>query len=1117
MNNSKIFLRNGGLNSFCITIFIFLLNAGAVFSQINKIRLEHLSINQGLSQSSVTSLVQDSTGFIWLGTQDGLNRYDGYNFTVYKPIPGDTTSISDNSILCMYVDKKGTLWIGTENGGLDRFDNFTDGFISYKKNPNKKNSISSDCINSITEGYAGNLWLGTYNGLDFFNKSDSKFFVFHHSKNSQSISSDTVYCTLLDSKGNLWIGTQSGLDIYNIKSKTFSHLYNNKFTNSIVSNKIYCLAEDRQNNIWIGTPVGLDKYNPTTKIFTHYKYSAQNKNSISSNYIDVIYIDNNGRVWVGTDNGGLCYQDQGQNGFTRFNNTVIIPIDEIDKQIVSILKDREDNIWLGSFDSGVYRYSTNKGIFGLIDVDFKNLNKLQQNDIGAICEDSEHNLWIGTNYVGLYRYDVQAKRFIHYSHSSSAKSLANNSINTLFLDRRGTIWIGTNKGLDEYYPPSDSFIHYKNIPGNTNSLSNNYVVTMVQDKFNNIWIGTSGGGIDKFDPIRKKFVHYKNMRGNPNSLSSNDILDLFFDNKGILWVGTNGNGLDRFDTETGNFVHYVHNLNDNKGLSHNVVFDIFQFPNDTRGNLWIATGGGGLDELNTRTGKIKFYTELNGLSNNEVYGILGDKNGNLWMSTNHGISEFDLKTKSFHNYDVSDNLQSNEFNQGAFYEDASGKLYFGGIDGLNAFYPDSIKDNYFNPEIVFTSFKDLINPSDKINAIWAKKKIKLPYYDNIISFRFAALSFINSKENHFAYKLEGMNNNWIDNGTSNEVTFSNLPPGNYVLYVRGTNNDGIWSNKTASIKIIIDPPLWATMWFRGIILIIFAALIFLVFRLRVNSIKQQNKKLEDLVNERTKELVDKKEELETVNKKQKELLELLTKSEKDLKELNLNKDKIMSVLAHDLRSPFNGLLGFTDILANDIERLDKEELKQVGQNIHNSATNIFRLLNNLLEWSLVQAGKIKYTPSTENLFQISEEISHLFLGNAAQKSIELLNEINPDILIWADRDMMDIVFRNLISNAIKFTGENGKIKIYSRTIGSFEEVIIQDNGIGISQEDQRKLFNLNNRVSTKGTNNELGSGLGLNLCKELIIKQGGNLTLESIMGKGTSVIFTIPKESTAIK
>ncbi len=1108
----KYFRRSILTNTLAITVFFVLLcGFSTSFPQVNTVKLNHYSIHQGLSQSSVTCMVQDSLGYIWIGTQDGLNRFDGYNFTVYRPVPGDSTSLSDNSILCLFVDKSGTLWVGTENGGLNKYNSKTNSFKSYENNHETDEGISSNCIMSISEDKAGNLWIGTYNGLDYFDKAAPKFTQFHFKKNNDGLSSDIVFSTYLDNTGKLWIGTDKGLDTYDQRTNKFGHYYHNSNQNSIISNKIYSIAGDKSGNIWIGTPSGLDRLNLSENKIKHYKYDRHKSGSIGSDYINTIYIDPKGKIWIGTDTDGLNYYNPVDRRFTRFENLSANPADVADKQVVSLLSDKEGNIWIGTFSSGIYTFNNRRCQFDLIKTYYPGVDKFQGNDISSVCEDNDNNLWVGTNNSGLIKFDKKIKKFIHYGHSSSVKSISSNSINTIFKDNRGNIWIGTVLGLDKYDTATNSFVRYKHEPKDINSLGNKYVISIAEESPDVLWIGFSGGGIDEFNVVENTFTHFKHNPADSNSLISNDILNLSFDNSGSLWIGTDGGGLDKLNIRTGKFVHYVHHRGSSGSLSHNVVFQTFQFPDDKSGTLWIATGGGGLDKLNINSGKFKSFTELNGLANNDIYGILGDSKGNLWMSSNKGISKFDVRKEVFHNYDASDNLQSNEFNQGAFFKSKDGKMYFGGLDGLNSFYPDSIESNPFNPAIVFTSVKDLNNPENKIIMFSTAETLNLAYTDNIISFKFASLSYIDPARNKFAYFLEGVNKSWIDNGTNNSVTFSNLSPGSYVLRVKGTNNDGIWSKKTAFVNIDIEPPYWQTWWFKIMIALGIISLVIFIVKLRLMSVRLQNKKLESLVGERTTELIIKTEELTSVNKKQNELLKLLTESEKKLKDLNLNKDKIMSILAHDLRSPFNGLLGFAELLSNEIQLLSHEEIKNAATSIRITAGNLLKLLNNLLDWSLVQSNMIKFDPNVENLNSSVESTIHLFNINAEQKSIKLKNEVDKHAEVWADKNMLDIIFRNLISNGIKFTPKKGEISISSRNVNGFVEVKISDTGVGIDMDKQNKLFDLNAPVSSMGTENEPGTGLGLNLCKEIIIKHGGDMRIDSMPGRGTDIIFTLLK------
>jgi signal transduction histidine kinase/ligand-binding sensor domain-containing protein len=1105
--------------SYLFFLLIITLNYSNSSAQVKNYRLDHLSIEQGLSESSVNCIAQDSSGFLWFGTQDGLNRYDGYNFVVYRPVPDDSLSISDNYINCIYVDKSRTMWIGTNNE-LNKYNSTTDSFTIFKNNPSDTLSISSNIITTISGDKLGNLWIGTEKGLNFFNKSKSKFIrYFHNNKNKSSLLSNIINSVFIDSQSRVWIGTSKGLDLFNPQTKTFIHfVHNSNRKNSIGSNIITSISEDHLGNLWIGTYGGLDKFDTQSKTFTHFNHSVYNNRSISSDSIDVTYIDKEGFIWMGTANKGINYYNPALGTFKKLENSVVNSSEANSRQTQAFLEDREGLLWIGTFSSGIYKYDRMKKSFGLITIADKHKNNIQENDISAIYKDQLNNLWLGSFYAGIMKLNERTGEFTQYLHTSSLNSLIRNDINVIFGNQKDLIWIGTTDGLDKLNLKTNDFTHYKHKKNDINSLSSDYVSSITSDKLGNIWLGYIDGGMDKFNPVYNKFTHYKNNPGNSNSLSDEDINYLFFDNSKILWIGTDGNGLDRFNTKNGKFHHYVHSANNHNSLCNNVVMDIYQFPGDTSSTIWVATAGGGFSRLNTKTGNFKNYSEKDGLANNEVYGILGDNNGNLWISTDKGISKFNIAKQSFHNYDQSDGLQSNEYNQGAFFQSKKGKMYFGGKSGINAFSPDSVKNNLFNPQVVFTSFKDYNKPIKLKKSIWNTNQILLNYKDNIFSLTFSALSYTDPAKNKFAYMLKGLNNNWIDKGNNNEVTFTNLPPGKYTLLVKGTNNDGIWSSHIASINIIILPPFWQTLWFRIIIVVFLTALVYIFFQLRVRSVRLRNKKLEELVSDRTKELKE-------VNVNQKGLLEKLTKSEKELKNLNKHKDKIISVLAHDLKSPFNGLLGYTDLLANDIDQLNTEDIRKSAKNINNVANNLYKLLNNLLDWSLVQAHKIKYSPSEENLLQCVNDVIFLLKANAEQKSISLKTSIKNDINIWVDKDMLDIIFRNLLSNAIKFTKTGGEISIYSnklnakrdvnleKTDNNFVEIGIQDNGIGMDEDVLSRILSPDSQITTKGTNNETGTGLGLSLCKELIEMQGGEMKIVSEAGKGTSVIFTLPRHT----
>ncbi|MCL5029407.1 MAG: ATP-binding protein, partial [Bacteroidetes bacterium] len=814
--------------------------------------------------------------------------------------------------------------------------------------------------------------------------------------------------------------------------------------------------------------------------------------------------------WIGCVSSGLNEFNFQSGKFLHEVNENNNPNGINDTQILSAFQDKEGIVWIGSYSSGVYKLDKNKNFFGKVSVRYNNSNRLNDVDVNAFSEDLSGNLLIGTSIGGLNIYNQHTDKFIYLTHTDSKNSLINNSIASLYTDRKGIIWIGTSLGLDKFNPANNRFEHFVHDPQNANSLGYPYINSIISDNAGNLWLGLWGGGLDKLD-LSSKFTHFKHDPKNSNSLCSNEVTYLFLDKKGIIWIGTNGGGLDSYNPVTNNFIHYKHDPQNKNSLSQDVIFSIYQFPNDDNNFLWIGTAGGGLNKLDIKTGRFIRYTEDDGLPNNQVYGILGDKNGNLWLSTNKGLSKFNPATKEFKNYDQSFGLQSNEFNQNAFFEDKNGEMFFGGVNGFNMFYPGNIKRNLYKPPIIFTSVKEFNKEVDLAKPIFLANKLILSYKNNVLTFTFAALSFTNPDNNQYAYKLEGFDKDWIDLGKNNNVTFTNLDPGEYVLRVKASNNDGVWNAKGASLILIITPPFWLTWWFKIVFTVCLVLLIFIIYKLQIKNIQNQNKKLEALVEERTNELQIKTKELIKFNKMQAEILEQLSKSEIELKELNAAKDKYFSILAHDLRSPFNSLVGFSDLLENEFENLEKEEIKKSAKNINLSAKKLLILLNNLLEWSLFQAGKMEFKPSQENLPQIVDDVVNVIQGNAMQKSISIQNEIEDNISVWADKFMLHSVFQNLISNSIKFTERGGSIKISATVNDCFVEISVSDTGIGINKEDINKIFDIKKSHSTKGTENESGSGLGLNLCKELIKKHGGEISVNSEKGMGTKFIFTLPK------
>ena len=1113
-----------------------------LYGQERDIKFECISLEQGLSQSSVYCILQDRKGFMWFGTEDGLNKYDGYEFTVYKPSPGAPHSLSNNYIFTLYEDREGVIWVGTRYGGVNKFDPAKEIFTPYQHDLNNPNSLSDDNISFIFEDQGGALWIGTrYGGLNRFDRDTKTFTRYQNDPDdSYSLSHNNAFCIHEDRSGVLWVGTgdgglnklvlpvpsysgseAEGLNPQKDRFIHYTHDPNNP--HSLSHNTVAVIHEDESGIFWIGTwGGGLNKFDREKETFVHYKHDPNDPNSLSNDYVYKIYEDKSGVLWIGTFGGGLnklvlpVPSSSGSEAegfetkketFTHYRNDPNDPNSLSNDQVLSIYEDRSSLLWIGTRGGGICKFDPSKRKFAHYQRNPDDPNSLSQNNIYAICDDLEEMgsvIWIGTRDRGLNKlvlskaegFNREKQTFTLYCHDpTNTNTLSLDNIYVIEKDRTGILWIGAyGGGLNKFDPENEIFTHYRNDPDDANSLSRDRIFAICQDKKGVLWIGTEDGGLNRFDPEKESFVCFKNDSDDPNSLADNTVRAIYessIETDPILWIGTHG-GLDKFDIKKSHFTHYRNDPTSLNSLSNNRVLSIHE---DKSGTLWIGTGGGGLNKFDIEDETFRHYREKDGLPNEVIYGILEDDHGYLWLSTNNGLSKFNPRMETFKNYDVRDGLQSNEFNSGACYKSQSGEMFFGGINGFNVFHPDSIRDNLHIPPIVFTKFQ-IFNQSVKIGVdsplqqnIADTKEITLSYKDDVFSFEFASLDYHIPERNHYAYMMEGFEDDWNYVGTRRFATYTNLDPGRYVFRVKGSNNDGVWNEDGVSLKIKIVPPFWRTWWFRIILVALVGGTIFGWYENRIRSIKVQRKKLEIQVAERTKELAAKTQELG---------------------ELNATKDKFFSIVAHDLKGALQTQFSGSRLLADRIETLDKEMLKTIGEELKKNTSNLFKLLENLLQWSRIQTGRIEHQPSKIQLEDVVNDCINLLKGRAQEKGIRLSWDGIKDTSVHADPNMLNSVIQNLVSNAIKFSERGGTVRITSKVQDGFVELSVTDTGVGIEEEGLKNIFRIDKHHSTRGTEDEKGSGLGLILCKEFVEKNGGQIWVESKSGEGTTIRFTIP-------
>jgi two-component system sensor histidine kinase ChiS len=1128
-------------------------------AQDNDVRFERISLEQGLSQSVVLCMLQDSQGFMWFGTQDGLNRYDGYDFVVYKHDPEDPHSLSDGFVRSIYEDRSGALWIGTNTGGLDRLDREgapgagAEQFTHYQNDPDDPHSLSNDNVQSIYEDRAGVLWVGTLGGgLNRFDREAEQFTHYQNDPNDpHSLSNNSVSSIYEDQAGVLWVGTNGGgLDRLDRETGYFIHYRNDPDDpHSLSNDNVLSIYEDRAGVLWIGTfGGGLDRFDRDQETFAHYRADPDNPHSLSSDNVQAIYEGQAGVLWIGTGDGGLDRLvpstgsgqalseaegfDRETEQFVHYRNDPGDPYSLSNDDVRSIYESQAGVLWVGTFGGGLNKHDRDTEQFARYQNDPDDPHSLSNDVVWSIYQDGEGVLWIGTNGGGLNRFDRETEQFTHYQNDpDDPHSLSDDVVWSVYQDREGVLWVGTNAGLDRFDRETEQFVHYPTFP----------VLSMCQDREGTLWIGTLGGGLGTFDRESVpgagagQFVYYQNDPDDPHSLSDNAVVSVYEDREGVLWIGTFNGGLDRLDREGApgagakQFVHYANDPGDPHSLSHNSVLSIYQ---DREGVLWVGTAGGGLNKLvpsassgqalseaeglDRATGTFTRYTEKDGLPNDYVYGILEDDvplpggGHNLWLSTNKGLSQFNPQTETFKNYDVRDGLQSNEFNMSAYHKSSSGEMFFGGIHGFNAFYPHDVTDNPAIPPIVITDFQLFNEPvavggdSPLQKPIAETDEIRLSYQDDFFSFEFAALHYAAPEENQYAYMMEGLDKDWNYVGTRRFAGYTSVPPGEYTFRVKGSNSDGVWNEEGASVKVIIAPPFWQTWWFRISMAALVVGGVFGAFTLRVRAIEAQRRHLEVQVNERTKEL--------------RETLVQLERSKEAAEAANRAKSIFLANMSHEFRTPLNAILGFTQLMNRDTS-LAAEQQENLGI-ISRSGEHLLGLINDVLELSKIEAGRATLNEQSFDLHHLLHGLEEMFRLRAEDEGLTLIFDRAPDVpqYVRADEGKLRQVLMNLLGNAVKFTQE-GSVALRVRYLAGQPasqptgrlHFSVEDTGPGIAPEEMAAVFDPFVQTAS-GQRSQEGTGLGLPISQQFARLMGGDLTVRSELGQGSTFQFEVPVE-----
>ncbi len=1090
-----------------ILICIILFNTFPLLSG-QAAQFSHYGVSEGLSQSEILCILQDSEGYIWFGTQNGLNKFDGYSFESFFNDPADIHTISSNWIFDIAEDQNGILWIGTK-GGLNKYDKHT-GQFSTVSFTGGNNGSGFNFIYGIAVDES-HIYINQSPTLSVMDLNTGAIQTYNNTFETEGALYDKGFPVLKCSSGMIWIGSVNGLCHFNPLEEEFTYFHPGApGPNSITHGHVTSLLEDRHGNVWIGTEEGLNIYDPETAQIMQYRHDRSNPGSLSDDYIQTMLQDHQGDIWIGTDGGGLNKTTgiplHAPPEFTHFRN-LADNSNYIGHDIVlSLLEDRSENLWIGTL-AGVDKTDLKKrSISYYAKSDNPNSIDLLDNVIASVFVDDDQNLWVGTWGKGLSIVDMNTNKSSHYlAESVGAGHIPEDHIHVIFKDSKSRIWLGTRNGVSIFNNSTRRFIpvdRYFDL-SDFDYFSSNRVYCILETSDGRFWIGT-GNGICILDTESKEWSVVRADSTGPLTISRNLVYSLLEDSDGEIWIAAS-NGLDRYDPSTNLLTHYANDPGSANSLCDNYTVSLCE---DRDGHIWIGTSVG-TSMFNKSDAAFTNYSIKDGLPSNIIYDIVQDGNGNLWFSTGSGLAMKNPDPESPDAFLIVDELLGKEFNIKAVFRSDKGELFYGTIDGLIAFHPDSLTGNNFIPPVAITSFEKENNGiRQKINVY--TEEIDLSHRDYSFTIDFSALDFTNPSKNRYSYKMEGISDNWIEIGTRRFVPFTNLPPGGYTFHVKGTNNDGVWNQEGASIRIHIHPPWWRSKYAYAGYLVALIVLIIMIIKLREQKLVREKRILEEKIRERTSEIAQKnisleeqKEEIVTAN-------EELMRQKDELNELNAMKDTFFSILAHDLKNPFSSLYSLSSLVVQNFEQMEDEEKLTALKKIGDSTKLIYNLLDNLLTWSQSQRGDIDYLPEKFLLSNLIRTNINLHRVTAENKGIRITSGVSGEVFAYGDREMISTVLRNLVNNAVKYSYKGGEVEVNVADKGDFLEVTVSDQGVGMSREDAGKIFRIDAKYKSLGTLGEKGTGLGLILCKDFVEANKGRIWCESAEGSGTKFHFTIP-------
>ncbi|GAB5523675.1 MAG: two-component regulator propeller domain-containing protein [Roseivirga sp.] len=1037
-------------------------------------------------------MFQDSHGFLWLGTTDGLNRYDGHGFTVFKNDPNDPESLRNNSVTGIHETQEGTLWISTFEG-LHQYNRDKQTFRYVSISTESANTVK---INDFLEAESGSFWIASDSGLGLLDLNTGDY-----QKTSLGENHGQPHRLLKDKAGALWVGTlNNGVFRYDPDAERFRH-----FQLDEQGRAIWDLYQDRSGVIWVASNGGgLQYYDVEQEVF-----SQLEKPTLSSKKVLSLHEDQRGFLWVGTDGGGLNKLLPDRKRVYRYNQRPgdIKSLSSMD--VRSIFEDRSGMLWFGTWGGGVSLLNPDQSVFTNYTAgDAEAGHSLSNEFVQAVLEDKAGNIWIGTK-AGLNKVNAKTQLIEKYFHRpADANSLSNDYIKSLYQGADGRLWIGTQNGLNVFNPLDNSFQRYfkANTPA---AISGNDHTFFHEDTRGDVWIGT-WQGLNKYNLSTGEFENGRI----PEALRDKAVLSMAEDARGRLWIGTYYDGLYRYEPETAKLTQFKRDLDNPEGLSNNRVWTVHIDPND---QLWVGTFGGGLNKAIDKDGIVSFrkFTEHDGLANNAVIGILSDAQGQLWLSGNKGLSKFDPDQSVFTNYDQNDGLQGDHFNA-AVHRGKSGKLYFGGSKGLTVFLPEEVVTSRSEMKTIINNF-ELFNKPVEVEersvlsaSILNTTEIVLDHTQSVFSFGFTSDNFNQAEKHQYAYKLDGFDKEWIKtNAARRYVTYTSIPAGDYTFSVKSANKHGVWGEAT-SIKLTILPPWWKTWWFRiALVFTVFCA-VYLVYLSRISVIRRQKDLLEQEVAFRTSELRRSK------NKAVKDR-ELIERQAEKLRELDKVKSRFFANISHELRTPLTLINAPLESLIEN-GQIENEEVRETLELARKNGTSLLSLVEEILDLAKLDAGKLKLVENPIRIYDCLIDIVESYAEGFRQKGInfEFGFLLGRELTILMDANKCHKILNNLLSNAMKFTPERGSITLSIGRAGESIELSVTDTGVGIHPDDLPHIFDRYYQSEQPGKTAEGGTGIGLALARELAELQGGSLSATSEQGKGSTFTFRFPLKEAAV-